>query len=173
MSKEAQDPVITIALPPGAIPFNEAETGHVYSAIKTYNHSIGLSCVFRQPKATHSHCQYLHGYALKVEIEFQARILDDKNWVQDFGGLKPFKTWLENTFDHKCLVAADDPKISIFRELHIAGLIQLVIVPAVGIEAFARMIYEQAVFELERHPIDVTRVRVWEHDGNSAQYGVI
>jgi len=172
MAKDKQDEVLNIA-DELDVTIGQAAPGHCYSSFKTYNHSIGLSCTFRQPNATHSHCQYLHGYSLKVEIEFQAAKLDDKNWVQDFGGLKSLKQWLEEHFDHKTLVAADDPKKVFFREMHNEGLIQLVIVPGVGIEAFARIIYEQAVIMFENSRVDVTRVRVWEHEGNSAQYGVI
>ena len=55
---------------------------------KTYGHEEGLSAVFRQPNATHSHCSLLHGYSLGFRLVFSAEVLDDKNWVVDFGGLR-------------------------------------------------------------------------------------
>ena len=36
----------------------------VWRSTKTYGHEEGLSCCFRQWRATHSHCRLLHGYAL-------------------------------------------------------------------------------------------------------------
>jgi 6-pyruvoyltetrahydropterin/6-carboxytetrahydropterin synthase len=152
----------------------EPGNGCYYRSSKTYTHAEGLSCCFRQWRADHSHCQYLHGYALEVRIEFGCRELDQRYWVQDFGGLKDIKQWLKDTFDHKTLVAKNDPKISIFRELALANLVQLVEVPAVGCEAFARIIYE----EVDRHfprgqglHCWVEKVEVREHPGNSAVYG--
>jgi 6-pyruvoyltetrahydropterin/6-carboxytetrahydropterin synthase len=145
----------------------------VYGSTKTYVHSVGLSCCFRQWRAE-SHCKYLHGYALQVKCTFEARDLDIRNWVVDFGSLKSFKGWLEDTFDHKLLVAEDDPKRQLLTlELERAGVVQVRIVPATGCEAFSRMIYEY----LEQWLIDngytndrvlLREVEVCEHGGNSA-----
>ena len=41
--------------------------------------------------------QILHGYSLQFKFTFEARELDERNWVVDFGGLKPLKAWLEDT----------------------------------------------------------------------------
>ena len=71
-----------------------------YYSTKTYGHNIGLSACFRQPNA-HSHCKFLHGYSLQFKFTFSCDSLDERNWVVDFGGLKPLKAWLENTFDHQ------------------------------------------------------------------------
>ena len=70
-----------------------------YFSTKCYGHNIGLSAVFRQPLA-HSHCKLLHGYSLSFKFTFGCDELDERNWVVDFGGLKPLKAWLEETFDH-------------------------------------------------------------------------
>ena len=81
----------------------------------TSNKVINLgSAAFRQWKSTHSHCQYIHGYNLTADITFEAEELDDKGWVADFGGLKDLKTTLEHTFDHKLVVAGDDPLLEKF-----------------------------------------------------------
>ncbi len=145
-----------------------------YYSGKVYNHSVGLSCCFRQWRAE-SHCRFLHGYAIKVEVIFKAKELDVRNWVVDFGSLKSFKGWLEDTFDHKTLIAHDDPELSTFTELNERGLIQMIIVPATGCEGMARMIYEY----LETWLLDngyaprvgLAQVIVSEHDGNFAGYG--
>ena len=69
-----------------------------YYSTKTYGHEEGLSCMFRQPLATHSHCSLLHGYALSFSFKFGCENLDDKNWVVDFGDLKELKAWLKDSY---------------------------------------------------------------------------
>ena len=168
--------------------------GYAYGSSKTYVHSVGLSCCFRQWRAK-SHCRFLHGYALQVRVEFETDQLDSNNWVVDFGGLKPFKAWLEETFDHKTLVAEDDPSLPLYRQLAgldgvipgfrdvetpqnfypVEPLIQLVVVPSVGVEAFSRMIYEWLYEWLkanEYQHIKLLRVSINEHDSNGAWYGI-
>jgi 6-pyruvoyltetrahydropterin/6-carboxytetrahydropterin synthase len=132
------------------------------------------SCAFRQWRATHSHCQYLHGYQLKAKLWFGCSELDDKNWSVDFGSLKDLKANLQSLFDHTTTVAQDDPELETFKELDKKGLIQLrVFEGGVGIERVA-----QAVFELSNDFIKpktdgrcwVDRVEVFEHEDNSATY---
>jgi 6-pyruvoyltetrahydropterin/6-carboxytetrahydropterin synthase len=143
----------------------------VYESTKTYTHSVGLSSCFRQWRAD-SHCNQLHGYSLEVRLTFTAHELDVRNWVVDFGSLKSLKGWLENMFDHKTLVAEDDPHIDSFHYLERRKLIEMRIVPATGCEAFSRMIYEYAEGWLQDNGyyprVQLTSVEVKEHQGNSA-----
>lgn len=145
----------------------------MYYSTKTYGHEVGLSAAFRQHRA-HSHCQYLHGYALSIKLVFAAQELDRNNWVVDFGSLKSFKQQLVDTFDHKTLVAEDDPELETFRMLDRAGLLQLVVVPSTGCEAFAALIYECADLWLRdagyAPRVQMDRVEVREHGANSAVY---
>ena len=75
----------------------------------------GFSTAFRQHRATHSHCQFVHGYALKFKVWFEGE-LDHMNYVCDFGCFKRngIKEELANQFDHTTVVAADDPHLEIF-----------------------------------------------------------
>jgi len=134
-------------------------------------HSVGLSCCFRQWRAQ-SHCRFLHGYSLRVRAVFESDELDIRNWIVDFGSLKSFKGWLEDTFDHKTLVAADDPEFAMFKVLEQEGLIQLRVVEATGCEAFARLIFEYLKAWLQDNGycprVRLTTVEVSEHEGNSA-----
>ncbi len=143
-----------------------------YTSTKTFTHSVGLSSCFRQWRAQ-SHCRFLHGYALQVKFEFSTTDLDVRNWVVDFGGLKNLKGWLEDTFDHKTLVAFDDPQIAIFREMAIAGVIQMVEVPATGCEKFAELIFQYTEMWLKDAGFSprcrLETVEVSEHEGNSAK----
>lgn len=151
------------------------DAGMVYRSGKTYTHSLGLSCCFRQWRAT-SHCCFLHGYALQVELTFESSTLDDRNWVEDFGGLNHVKKWLCDHFDHKTLVAHDDPLVSTFREMHAAKMIDMVLVEGTGCEAFARWIFNR-VGDLTVEPPDggqgtkLVKVLVREHEANWASYG--
>ena len=141
-----------------------------YFSTKRYGHERGLSCAFRQWKAT-SHCNALHGYALSFEFVFGCAELDDKNWVVDFGGLKKLEKWLRDHFDHKTAVARDDPALDIYFNMDDIGLIDMVIVDATGCEKFAEMAFEYAsnlIFELYQDRCWVESVEVKEHGANSA-----
>lgn len=134
---------------------------------------MGFSCCFRQWRAK-SHCNKLHGYAIQVSLKFESDKLDVRNWVVDFGALKAIKERLEYLFDHKTLVAQDDPLISSFREMHQAKMIDLVIVDAVGCEKFADLIFNETSAWLagynEANGTDarLVEVEVREHGANSA-----
>lgn len=145
----------------------------MYKSSKTYGHEVGLSCCFRQWRAD-SHCRFMHGYALKVRLDFEADFLDSRNWVVDFGSLKDFKAWLVEMFDHTTLVAYDDPHLPEFQELERAGLVQLRVVDHVGCEAFAEGIFNAAKAWLRQQGyaprVRLTSVEVSEHGANSATY---
>lgn len=141
-----------------------------YRSTKTYGNDRGLSCCFRQWKAS-SHCQFLHGYSLGVHFEFGADELDQRGWVYDFGDCKWIKSFLETCFDHTTIVAADDPMKAHFRDLQKAGLIQLIILPGVGCESFAQYIFDYVKTGIENVPngrVKLLSVKVFEHAANSA-----
>jgi len=144
-----------------------------YQSSKCYGHDLGLSACFRQWRAD-SHCRLLHGYALSIHLEFEADDLDARNWVVDFGSLKSFKGQLEDTFDHKLLVAEDDPERDSLQHLDAMGLASVVVVPAVGCEAFAKLIYAGAAIWLGDSGyaprVRMHSVAVREHGANSATY---
>ena len=169
-----------------------------YYSTKTYGNDRGLSCCFRQWRATHSHCSLLHGYSIGIKLIFESNTLDDKNWCMDFGGLKEFKTWAEHMFDHTLVVAEDDPMLEFFKHMneivdvekdHLSAvphergaLCDLRVVPGVGCEKFAEMCYKKMAELLEqmkqdnvgRYPVNtgvrLKSVEVFEHDANSAIY---
>lgn len=160
----------------------------MFFVTKTYGHDLGLSACFRQWKAQ-SHCRFLHGYALSIKLTFGAAELDENNWVIDFGSLKPIKAWLVDMFDHKMLVAEDDPAREQLEDLATPvewcdiregepyQLADVLIVPAVGCEAFARMIFDHVAGWLAELPdaprVFLTEVEVREHGANSAIYSGI
>lgn len=151
----------------------KASPGFEFASTKTYTHSVGLSCCFRQWRAE-SHCRFLHGYAIEVKFEFSAQELDIRNWAVDFGSLKSLKGWLEDLLDHKTLVASDDPLLHLFREMAAQGMIQMREVPATGCEALAYYIFQYAELWLQDNGyaprIQLQSVEVKEHSANSAIY---
>lgn len=145
----------------------------MYKSTKTYGHELGLSCCFRQHKAE-SHCCLLHGYALSIHLEFAAEELDVRNWVVDFGSLKSVKQMLEDTFDHKLLVAEDDPYKDELCEMAGLGLADVVVVEKTGCEAFAELIHQCVSQWLKDAGYSprcwLNKVEVREHGANSAIY---
>jgi 6-pyruvoyltetrahydropterin/6-carboxytetrahydropterin synthase len=141
----------------------------IYGSTKTYKGVV--STAFRQWRAD-SHCHFVHGYALEFVATFEAKELDARHWVCDFGSLKSFKGWLEKMFDHTTLVAEDDPHLLWFRQAHEQRLFDVREVVATGCEATARLVFEY----LESWLIDngysprvcLVMLEVREHEGNSA-----
>lgn len=144
-----------------------------FQSTKTYGHEIGMSAAFRQWRAD-SHCKYLHGYALAVGFIFETEEVDVRNWVVDFGSLKTLKQMLQDTFDHKLLVAEDDPAIEWYREAQRLGIADVVVLPALGCERFAQLIFECAEVWLSDNGYTprckLVQVEVREHGANSAIY---
>jgi len=144
-----------------------------FFSTKTYGPELGLSAVFRQWRAD-SHCNQLHGYSLGFRFVFEATDLDDRNWVMDFGNLKGLQNRLKITFDHKLVIAKDDPEFATLSSLADAGLADVVVVDAVGCEKFAELAALYAQIELEVLHLDkrvkVVEVECSEHGANSAIY---
>jgi 6-pyruvoyltetrahydropterin/6-carboxytetrahydropterin synthase len=144
-----------------------------FLSTKTYGPELGLSAVFRQWRAT-SHCNQLHGYSLGFKFTFEATELDDRNWVMDFGGLKGLKNKLALAFDHKLVVAKDDPEFKVLLDLAEYGVADVMVVDAVGCEKFAELAATFAQAELEMlglsKRVKVVEVECFEHGANSAIY---
>lgn len=145
----------------------------MYKSTKTFGHEIGLSACFRQWRAE-SHCRLLHGYALAIRFVFASNELDVRNWVVDFGSLKSLKSQLEDTFDHKLLVAENDPALPEIVHLQEMGIADVVVVEKCGCEAFARLIFDTTEIWLKDNGYAprawLESVEVSEHGANSAIY---
>ena len=141
----------------------------------------GFSCVFRQWKATGTHCRFLHGYGISFKVWFEGEV-DERNWVWDFGGMKRAKTeidgmsakmWMDYMFDHTTVVATDDPYLEHFRKMDEDGIIQLREIPATGAEQFAKFIFDKLnpfVQEETDGRVKVAKVEFMEHGKNTAIY---
>jgi 6-pyruvoyltetrahydropterin/6-carboxytetrahydropterin synthase len=141
----------------------------------------GFSTVFRQWKAEGTHCRFLHGYGVSFRVWFEGD-LDERNWVWDFGGMKRAKgtidgknpkEWMDYMFDHTTIIAEDDPFINAFKQMEVAGVAQIRILPAVGAEQFAKYIFEKLntfIQEETSGRVKVVRVEFMEHNKNTAIY---
>lgn len=148
-------------------------TRAIYRSTKTYDHNEGLSCCFRQWRATESHCRLLHGYALAFSFVFATNTLDYRNWCLDFGGLKHVRAWLHEMFDHTVLIAEDDPKREEFERMAAMDLMSLRLLPAVGCESVAQHVFHHVgkmVSAETKGRVWIESVEVREHSGNSAIY---
>tara|TARA_Y100000590_G_C15478106_1_gene922892 strand:- start:56 stop:511 length:456 start_codon:yes stop_codon:yes gene_type:complete len=142
-----------------------------YRVTKTYGNERGLSCAFRQWRAD-SHCRLIHGYSLGFRFIFEARKLDENNWVYDFGDMGFIKDFLEDNFDHILMIASDDPRKEDLYNLD--GVAEIRELPVVGCEAFAEYVYSyvgREVKEQTKERVRLVSVECFEHGANSALFG--
>ena len=110
-----------------------------YTSTKEYHDAF--PCAYRQWRAD-SHCNLIHGYSFSIKFWFGTNDLDVRNWAADYGGLKELKKVLEDQFDHTLLVAQDDPEIETFKLLQERRMAKLTILPRLGCEGLADMLYK-------------------------------
>jgi 6-pyruvoyltetrahydropterin/6-carboxytetrahydropterin synthase len=100
----------------------------------------------------------------------------------DFGAAKRAKHTIEGMnpkdyftylLDHTTIIAEDDPHLTLFKQLHVEGILQLRILPSVGCERFAEHLYNVintwSLAETEGR-VRVVKVEVYEHERNSSSY---
>ena len=124
------------------------------------------------------HCAYVHGYGRYVKITFTCNSLDDKMWVQDFGGLKDIRKWIESEWDHRLLIASDDPLLPEFQKLHELGGCNLNVMDVTkgygpGIEASCKYVFDHVNSNIvinSKGRVWVDQVEIFEHENNSAIY---
>lgn len=112
-----------------------------YKFTSTKEYIDAFPVAYRQWRSD-SHCNLIHGYAFSMRFYFGTNDLDVRNWAADYGGLKELKQFLENLFDHTLLVAEDDPHMDIYQEMAARKMVKLTVLPALGCEALADMLYK-------------------------------
>jgi len=153
-----------------------------YQSTKIFdNYSVAI----RQWKASHSHCELLHGYALKFKVWFASnepdvdKQLDDMNWIVDYGGFKTppkgngLKDWMNYMWDHTTLIEKDDPQLESFQMLEELGICHLRVMDKMGAEACAKLVYDHFNERLALTGggrVKVVKVECWEADRNSSIY---
>lgn len=112
-----------------------------YKFVSTKEYVDAFPCAYRQWRAD-SHCNKLHGYSFSMKFYFGCDDLDFRSWSADYGGLKELKEVLQSQFDHTTLVAEDDPHLDWYKEAEKRGIMKLIILPKLGCEGLADMLYE-------------------------------
>jgi 6-pyruvoyltetrahydropterin/6-carboxytetrahydropterin synthase len=145
------------------------------------NYSVAI----RQWKAQHSHCQLLHGYALKFKVWFasneplEENQLDDMNWIVDYGGFKDkpvgngLKSWMDHMWDHTLLIQKDDPYADVFEQLGQMGLAKVHLLDKMGAESNAKLVYDhfnEVLSKTDAGRCKVIKVECFENDKNSSIY---
>lgn len=133
-----------------------------------------ISVAHRQWKGT-SHCRFIHGYGRYFQFTFTGE-QDEQHWIVDYGSFKGIKKWLEEQFDHKLILASDDPHLEEFKKLETLGLAQLNIMDvskgySPSIEGSCKYVFDYVKeWALKEYGTRVTlrRVEIWEHEFNSS-----
>jgi 6-pyruvoyltetrahydropterin/6-carboxytetrahydropterin synthase len=144
-----------------------------FFSTKTFGVDRGLSCSFRQWKATDSSSEYIHGCSLGFKFIFEAHTLDDKNWVYNIKNATWIEEYLEHAFGDTLVIAQDDPLLPRFIELEQNGACDLRVMPAVGCEKFAELVHRDISYRVREETdarVRLKSVEVFEHGSTSAVY---
>ena len=125
------------------------------------------------------HCAWVHGYGRYVQFTFEGE-LDERQWVMDFGDLKDVKQWLEQQWDHRLLLASDDPHLEDFQHMHGLGTMNINVMDVnkgwgPGIEGSCKFVYDYVMPLIHSKTggrVRLIKVEIWEHERNSAVYTV-
>jgi len=98
-------------------------------------------CAYRNWQSE-TDCYLLHGYCRSFKFVFGCKHLDKQGFVVDFGGLKDFKRWIDDKFDHTVILQADDPMVCVFRQLESKGHLKLQTFPLISSEGLAEYVGE-------------------------------
>jgi 6-pyruvoyltetrahydropterin/6-carboxytetrahydropterin synthase len=109
-------------------------------------------------------CRHLHGHNGRIEVDIELATLDGRGMVVDFTDIKnTLKKWVDDTLDHRLLLAKDDPLVPVLRE---RGEVLVVMDENPTAENIAKLIYEQA----RAQGLPVAEVRIWETPSSCASY---
>lgn len=118
----------------------------VYKYTSTKEYIDAFPVAYRQWRADNKPgnvpgCNVIHGYAFSMKFYFGTNSLDARNWVADYGALRPLKDFLQDQFDHTLLCSSDDPHIDWYREAQKRGIAKVIELPNLGCESLADMLY--------------------------------
>jgi len=98
-------------------------------------------------------CESVHGHRFEVVVTIQSKELNEIGIAYDFLELKNQLKEILDKFDHTSL-----NNMSIFEKINPSS------------ENIARVIYEELQAKLDRAPVTLTSVDVWESPENCARY---
>lgn len=145
---------------------------HAMSVFITRKTFSDYPCAHRQWRHA-GHCKFIHGYSRSFTLEFGCEALTPEGFGVDFGGFKDIKAWLEDQFDHTCLINADDPELPLFEAMHDKQIIKLRVLPNVSMENTAKFVFEKVdpwVKQLTDNRAWLISVECRENQKNSGLY---
>jgi len=109
-------------------------------------------------------CRYLHGHNGRAVITLEAKALDPKGMLVDFGEIKQkVQKWIDENLDHNMLLCKDDPILPVLRA---QGERVFVMDSNPTAENIARLIYDHA----HEANLPVVEVLLWETENCHASY---
>ncbi len=109
-------------------------------------------------------CAHPHGHNGKIEIELEAKSLDPRGMVYDFGDIKEIiHKWVDKELDHKMILKKDDPLVKILRDLK-EPYYEMPDNPTA--ESLAKLIFDYA----KSKKLPISKVTFWETASSSATY---
>lgn len=137
-----------------------------------------FSAAHRLNKDYGGKCKDLHGHNYKVDLRLASAVLDDYDFVIDFGDIsRYFERWLQQHWDHVTIVSELDHDLLQFLQQHQQAHFVLPHQQNTTAENLAKFLYHQFVHILQHDlPPEVsTRVQIidvtlYESDTSSACY---
>ena len=109
-------------------------------------------------------CAHPHGHNGKIEIELEAKSLDKRGMVYDFGDIKEIiHKWVDHELDHKMILKKEDPLVKILKDLKEPFFLMEENPTA---EALAKLIFDYA----KSKGLPISKVTFWETQSSSASY---
>jgi 6-pyruvoyltetrahydropterin/6-carboxytetrahydropterin synthase len=109
-------------------------------------------------------CAHPHGHNGKVVIALEAKLLDKRGMVFDFGDVKDIvQKWVDEKLDHKMILRSDDPLIRTLKQMKEPYFVMDTNPTA---ENLAKLIFEVA----RAKKLPVKSVTFWETVSSSATY---
>ena len=109
-------------------------------------------------------CAHPHGHNGKIEIELQAKKLDLRGMVYDFGDIKEIiQKWIDSQLDHKMILKKGDPLVKILKDL---GEPYFLMEENPTAEALAKLLFDLA----KSKKLPVSKITFWETPTSRASY---
>ena len=109
-------------------------------------------------------CAHPHGHNGKVVIELEAKALDNRGMVHDFGDIKDLvQKWVDKELDHKMIVRKDDVLVKILKDLKEPYFLMEENPTA---ENLAKLVFDFA----KSNKLPIKSVTFWESVSSSATY---
>ena len=109
-------------------------------------------------------CAHPHGHNGKIEIELEAKALDRRGMVYDFGDIKEIiHEWVLKALDHRMILKKNDPFLKVLKGL---GEPYFEMAENPTAEALAKLIYDYS----KSKKLPISKVTFWETTSSCASY---